>query len=81
MAPHLVDLKLADALAAEPAARERAPAAVTPQQMQARLAARLSGPPDAASVERWRTEMTAAELRQFDEIAGDLLVELGYPRA
>ena len=44
---------------------------MTPQQMQARLAARRSGPPDAASVERWRTEMTAAELRQFDEIAGD----------
>lgn len=81
VAPHLVDLKLADALAGEPAARERAQAVMTPQQMQARLAARLSGPPDAASVERWRTEMTAAELRQFDEIAGDLLVELGYPRA
>jgi hypothetical protein len=80
VAPHLVDLTLAAALAAEPEAPEPAQALITPQEMHARLAARLSGPPDAASVERWRTEMTAAEIRQFDEIAGDLLVELGYPR-
>ncbi len=80
VAPHLTDLTLDAALAAEPAARDSAHVVITPQEMQARLAARLSGPPDAAGVGRWRTEMTAAEIRQFDEIAGDLLVELGYPR-
>ena len=53
---------------------------MTPQQMQARLAARLSGPPDAASVERWRTEMTAADSGSSTRSPG-MLVELGYPRA
>jgi len=32
-------------------------------------------------VGRWRTEMTAEELRSFDTIAGTLLDELGYPRS
>jgi Sulfotransferase family len=82
VAPHLVNLALAAPLASEREAPRRPPqTVVTPQEMQARLAARLSGPPDAASVGRWRTEMTAEELRQFDEIAGDLLEDLGYPRA
>lgn len=78
VAPHLVELTLDAALADEPAASGQP--RVSPRAMQARLAARLSGPPDGASVGRWRTEMTAAELRQFDEIAGDVLQELGYPR-
>lgn len=69
VAPHLVELKL------------DAGTTVTPQEMQARLAARLSGPPDTASVGRWRTLMTPDDVRSFDEVAGDLLAELGYPLA
>ena len=81
VAPHLVNLGLDAALAAEPTPPEGLPRAlVGPREMQARLAARLSGPPDSASVGRWRTEMTATELHQFDEVAGELLDELGYPR-
>ena len=58
VAPHLVELTLDAALADEPAASGQP--RVSPREMQARLAARLSGPPDGASVGRWRTEMTAA---------------------
>lgn len=82
VAPHLVNLTLDAALAAEPTAPTAASETlVGPQEMQARLAARLSGPPDAAGIERWRTEMTAGQLREFDEVAGNLLDELGYPRS
>jgi hypothetical protein len=80
VAPHLLELPLAAARAAEPEPRgSLARAPVSPQEMQARLARRLSGPPDNESIGRWRTEMTADELRSFNEIAGDLLEELGYP--
>ena len=40
--------------------------------------ARLTLPTDSASVGRWRTEMTGAERRRFEEIAGDVLEEFGY---
>jgi Sulfotransferase family len=79
VAPHLLELTVDAAVAAEPEHQRRP--VVSPREMQARLAARLSGPPDAASVGRWRSEMSATDLRQFDEIAGDLLAELGYPRS
>jgi hypothetical protein len=79
VAPHLADLTLEAALAAEP--EPPSSTIVSPEQMQARLAARLSGPPDAVSVGRWRTEMSAADVRRFEEIAGDLLEDLGYPRS
>jgi len=81
IAPHLVNLPLAAALAAEPGEPDEPETRVSPIEMQARLVRRLSGPPDAASVGRWRTEMTAEELRSFDTIAGTLLDELGYPRS
>ena len=78
--PHLVNLSIAAALAAEPGGPEVSPpTTVRPSGMQARLSARLSGPPDTASVGRWRTEMTSAEIRSFNAIAGNLLEELGYP--
>jgi Sulfotransferase family len=76
VAPHLVGLSLDAALAAEPDQFQCG--LVSPEQMQAQLARRLSGPPDGASIGRWRALMSADELRSFDEIAGDLLEELGY---
>lgn len=74
VAPHLVNL----ISAAQP---ETSPPRAGPREMLARQTARLSGPPDAASIGRWRTEMTPDQLRRFDVIAGDLLEELGYPRS
>jgi SAM-dependent methyltransferase len=44
----------------------------------ARDTARLSGPVDALSVGRWRNEMTADQLQEFEDTAGELLSELGY---
>jgi hypothetical protein len=78
VAPHLVNLTLDAALAAEPERPRQG--LVTPQEMQTQLAARLSGPPDASSVGRWRSQMAPAEVLGFAEVAGDLLEELGYPR-
>jgi Sulfotransferase family len=78
--PHLVNLSVAAAVADEPGKPEASPeTTVRPRDMQARLSVRLSGPPDTASVGRWRTEMTSADVRSFNAIAGDLLEELGYP--
>jgi Sulfotransferase family len=73
VASHLVDLI--------PATPSTAPDRAGPREMLARQTARLSGPPDADSIGRWRTEMSADQLRSFSEIAGDLLEELGYPRS
>lgn len=50
---------------------------VSVEQQRARHA-RTSGPPDASRIDRWRTEMSASERREFERIAGALLVELGY---
>jgi Sulfotransferase family len=36
-------------------------------------------PPDPARIDRWRGEMSAADLVTFESIAGDLLTDLGYP--
>jgi hypothetical protein len=36
-------------------------------------------PPEPGRIGRWRTELSQAELRRFEEIGGDLLQELGYP--
>ncbi len=36
-------------------------------------------PPSADRVARWRTQMTAQQRAEFEQIAGDLLAELGYP--
>ena len=45
-----------------------------------RLAAHAltSEPPDHRPQRRWRTEMTAGELAEFESVAGELLAELGY---
>jgi hypothetical protein len=39
---------------------------------------RTQAPPDADRIGRWRTEMTPADLHNYDEIAGPLLRQLGY---
>ncbi len=36
-------------------------------------------PPSADRVARWRTQMSAEQRAQFEEVAGELLAELGYP--
>jgi hypothetical protein len=36
-------------------------------------------PPDPSRLERWRTEMSPDDLALFEQAAGDLLTELGYP--
>lgn len=38
-----------------------------------------SGPPVLTRVERWRHEMDPEERRAYEQIAGPLLEELGYP--
>jgi hypothetical protein len=37
-------------------------------------------PPSVSRIGRWRREMSASELQEFEENAGDLLNELSYPR-
>src|SRR5438445_161323 len=46
-------------------------------QGQAKRAWR-SGPPEASRIARWRTEMSADELSEYERVAGRLLAELGY---
>lgn len=75
VAPHLAGL----IPAALPAPAKTSGPRAGPREMLARQTARLSGPPNADSIGRWRTEMSEDQLRCFDEIAGDLLEELGYP--
>ncbi|HXV53732.1 MAG TPA: sulfotransferase [Solirubrobacterales bacterium] len=36
-------------------------------------------PPSADRVARWRTQMSPEQRREFEDIAGDLLAQLGYP--
>ena len=36
-------------------------------------------PPSADRVQRWRQQMTEEQRLEFEEVAGDLLTELGYP--
>jgi hypothetical protein len=48
------------------------------RRLQQRMTTR---PPDLTRVGRWKEELTSAEARVFEGIAGDLLDELGYLRA
>jgi hypothetical protein len=51
-----------------------------PQPAEARMAshALATEPPDPERVERWRTEMSAEDRAVYEELAGDLLADLGY---
>jgi len=40
--------------------------------------ARTSTPPDPTRIDRWEREMTDSDRREFEGIAGELLVKLGY---
>ena len=47
-------------------------------ELRMRTHARVLQPPDPSRIGRWRREMTAAERREFENVAGKLLAELGY---
>ena len=51
-----------------------------PQPAEARMAshALATEPPDPERVGRWRTEMSAEDRAVYEELAGDLLADLGY---
>jgi hypothetical protein len=51
-----------------------------PQPAEARIAshALATEPPDPERIERWRTEMSAEDRAVYEELAGDLLADLGY---
>ena len=51
-----------------------------PQSAEARLSshALATQPPDPDRIERWRTEMSAEDRAVYEELAGDLLADLGY---
>ena len=55
---------------------DRVPAKVRSNPRHARLAEPLS-----KGARSWRTDMPASQLEVFEATAGDLLTELGYPRA
>ena len=52
--------------------------AATEAQLRA-MVGRLAEPPDAARVGAWRTELSGGERGRFEQIAGGLLHQLGYP--
>ncbi len=56
------------------------PAGSTPRDLDAFLAIheRVSRPPDAGRIGRWRSEMPPEQQRLYEAIAGPLLAELGY---
>jgi hypothetical protein len=51
-----------------------------PQTAEARLEshALATQPPDPERIERWRTEMSVEDRAVYEELAGDLLADLGY---
>ena len=49
-------------------------------QMRARHQANVSQPLRSERAARWRTEMAASDVATFEEVAGELLDELGYDR-
>jgi hypothetical protein len=56
------------------------PPGITPTDIERFVAihAHTQQPPDPGRIDRWRTEMTAAERQRYREIGGTLLHELGY---
>jgi hypothetical protein len=53
---------------------------VVSAQRRREIFAMTARPPDPSRIGRWRTEMSAAEVRQFDAAAGEMLESLGYER-
>ena len=49
-----------------------------PAGQRAEMHAATSEPPKRESLEKWKREMASADVAKFEEIAGDLLAELGY---
>jgi hypothetical protein len=52
-----------------------------PADVRAHQHRHVSQPPREDRVARWRRDMSPADQAAFEEIAGDLLTELGYPRS
>ncbi|MGI9020610.1 MAG: sulfotransferase family protein [Solirubrobacterales bacterium] len=51
-----------------------------PRSAESRMALheQTTKPPDPARIDRWRSELSAADIATFEQVAGDLLEELGY---
>ena len=54
-----------------------------PRSAESRMALheRTTKPVDTKAVGKWRTQMSAEDVEEFERVAGDLLVELGYEPA
>jgi hypothetical protein len=50
-------------------------------RMEGGLDAKNAWLPITPGLRDWRVQMTAAEVERFEAVVGDLLDELGYPRA
>ena len=50
-----------------------------PAEVRARQHRHVSQPPREDRVARWRSDMSPADRAAFEQVAGDLLAELGYP--
>lgn len=57
---------------------ERGEGPAIPAAVRARRHTRVAEPPQRERAGRWRTDMSAPDRQAFEEIAGDLLAELGY---
>jgi hypothetical protein len=58
--------------------RQHARGRMISREERTRIHANLTRPPDAARLEVWKREMTAAERRALEDAAGPLVGELGY---
>ena len=54
---------------------------LVPREERMRIHRLIGKPPQRAQIGRWRSEMSAADLRAFERIAGDTLGSLGYELA
>jgi hypothetical protein len=52
---------------------------VRPSSERVAAHALTSEPPTRERIERWRTDLEASDIAEYEAVAGDLLAELGYP--
>lgn len=60
---------------------QRQPGFVVTREQRLRQHPFVGSPPRADRIGRWRGEMSAGDVRAFEEVAGELLESLGYGRA
>src|SRR5207253_10671732 len=70
--------RAADRLAQLPESRRSGGQLVTRDERIARHVY-LQQPPDPTRIGRWRQALSAEDVARFEDVAGELLVELGYP--